>query len=417
MKYSLPICVAVAILMLLSGRYQNIAAKEFNYQTLHEITFTIHVYDELKKPLRQAVIRVTTEQNDVTNAVTSENGAAAFKISVPSAVEFVSLIVEHPGCATKTVDIGSLQEHAVVRKSVYLGIDSGMRRKADRDSDGVPDEADEFPDDPYLIGTVHGEYTIVYENGAPGKTDADYNDCAVRLDIREYIDNNNMISRIVVGSRVLAAGAGHPSEFRIKILDEDYRLIMDPLKDLGGSWNTRRGEKYIEGSWHTFEVPLEAPVARDAIEPMPYDPYIVCGGDRARQAHLPFVKTTLAGSARMEGAIPSAILVPFDWAWPYESTAIETAYPDFRQWRESKGAEQGDWYLHPDMDHVYKVSPATMLTAYLMKASLSPNSGIVLGILAAMTLAVSGMNLLKKRRASQQREVEHGSARKTNIAV
>jgi hypothetical protein len=374
--------------------------KEFKYQTLHDITITLHVLDEANNPLSQAVIRVTDEQGDITTAVTAGNGTVSFKISIGNSVEIISMIIEHPNCITKSLDIDNIQSLATVDRTIYLELKPEKKPKPDRDNDGVPDDADEFPDDPYLIGTVNGEYIIAYEDLYPQKGDADFNDLVVRLGIKEFIDNNNMICKIVITSKVLAAGAGYKNQFWITVLNKDYQLITDPKKDLGGKLNALKSETFVDGPVHTQEIVLETPVARDKIDTMPYDPYILCNGVSAKQVHLPFVKTKFTGNVLDGDNFPWAILVPGDWAWPYEATPIFSAYPEFKPWYESKGVEYKDWYLHPEVDYVFKVSATTALTAYLMKVSANINTGIMLGILTALLLIIVGINFWRKRQTN-----------------
>jgi len=371
--------------------------KEFKYQTLHDVTFNLQVFDEANKPLSQAVIRVINELGDISTAITAENGTVSFKITIANTIEIISLIIEHPSCITKSLGIENIQSLATVDRTIFLELKQEKKAKPDRDQDGVPDDADEFPDDPYLIGTVNGEYTIAYEDLYPQKGDADFNDLVVRLGIREFIDNNDMISKIVVTSKVLAAGAGYKNQFWISVLGRDYQLITDPKKDLGGKLNALKSETYVDGPVHTQEIVLETPVARDMIDPMPYDPYILCNGVSTKQVHLPFVKTKFTGNVLDADGFPWAMLVPGNWAWPYEATPIFSAYPEFKPWYESKGAEYKEWYIHPEVDYVFKVSATTALAAYLMKVSANVNTGVMLGILTSMLLIVVGINFWRKR--------------------
>jgi hypothetical protein len=375
--------------------------KEFKYQTLHDVAFNLQVYDEGKNPLSQAVIRVIGAQGDISTAITAENGTVSFKITIANSIETIMLIIEHSSCVTKSLDIENIQSLSTVDRTIFLELKPDKKQKPDRDRDGIADDADEFPDDPYLIATVTGEYTIAYEDLYPEKGDADFNDLVVRLGIREFIDNNNMISKIVVTTQVLAAGAGYKNQFWISVLGKDYQLITDPKKDLGGKLNSLKSETYIEGPVHTQEILLEAPVTRETIDPMPYDPYIFCNGISTKQVHLPFVKTKYAGNVLDGDGFPWAILVPGDWAWPYEATPIFSAYPEFKPWYESKGAEYKDWYIHPEVDFVFKVSATTALTAYLMRVSSKVNTGIMLGILTSMLLIVVGINFWRKRQTRE----------------
>ncbi|MBN2160432.1 MAG: LruC domain-containing protein [Spirochaetes bacterium] len=376
--------------------------EEFRYQTVHDVTFDLQIYDAENKALSQAVIRVTTEQGDITTAVTTDNGTASFKISIGIAIETVSLIIEHPACVTKTVEIESIQSVSVVNRTIFLELKDEAESKTDRDGDGVPDDADEFPDDPFLIGSVIGEYTVAYEDLWPNKGDADFNDLVVRLNIQEFIDNNNMVSKIIITSRLLAAGAGYKNQLWIGILDKDYQLIFNPKQDLNGKWNTRPKDTYVEGPVHTLEVVLDPPVARDLMDSMPYDPYIKCNGNDKNQVHLSFVKTKFKDKVLDSDNFPWAVLVPADWAWPYEGESIFSAYPEFKPWYESKGAAYRDWYLHPEVDKVYKMSAGTALTAYLMKVSTSLNTGIVLAILTVMLLVIVGINFWRRRQPGSQ---------------
>jgi hypothetical protein len=374
---------------------------EFQYQTLHDVSFDLQVYDESKKPLDQAVIKVMGDEGELTIAVTASNGTSSFKLSLGNTTEKITLIIEHPSCEIKTVEIENIQNISAVIRTIYLSLKHGRatQPKPDRDNDGVPDDSDEFPDDPFLISTVNGEYTIAFEDNWPGKGDADFNDMVVRLKIREYIDNNNMVSKIDIISKILAAGASYKNQLWIAILDKDYELIFNPKQDLNGKWNAKENDQYVEAPEHKLEIALPAPVSRDVMDPMPYDPYIKCNGNDQNQVHLSFVKTRFKFKVVDEDNFPWAVLVPADWAWPLEQVSILTAYTEFKPWYESRGADYKEWYLHPEMEYVFKISSGTTLTAYLMKVSMNINTRIVIGILAGVLLLIVGINIWKRRQA------------------
>jgi hypothetical protein len=384
---------------------------EFQYQTLHEVTFDLTVYDDAKNPLDQAIIKVMSEEGELTIAVTASNGTSSFKLSLGNTTEKLTLIFEHPTCETKTVEIENIQNISAVIRTIYLNLNENKTRhpgddgdrdvKPDRDNDGVPDDSDEFPDDPFLIGSVNGEFTIAFEDNWPAKGDADFNDMVVRLKLREYIDNNNMVSKIDVISKILAAGAGYKNQLWISILGKDYLLIFNPHQDLKGKWNAREKDTYVDAPEHKLEIALPAPVARDVMEPMPYDPYIKCNGNDQNQVHLAFVKAQLKFKVVDEDNFPWAVLVPADWAWPMEAVSIMTAYPEFKSWYESKGVDYKDWYLHPELEYVFKISSGSTMMAYLMKVSMGINTRIVIGILAGMIILIAGINIWKKRQAAR----------------
>jgi hypothetical protein len=387
---------------------------EFQYQTLHEVSFDLQVYDESKTPLDQAIIKVMGDEGELTIAVTASNGTVSFKLSLGNTTEKITLIIEHPSCETGIIEIENIQNISTVIRTLYLTLkDKGSQQSGgggqagggaaqanpDRDNDGVPDDLDEFPDDPFLIGTVNGEYTAAFEDNWPNKGDSDFNDMVVRLKLREYIDNNNMVSKIDVISKILAAGTGYKNQLWIAILDKDYQLIFNPHQDLTGKWNTREKDKYVNAPEHKLEIALPSPVPRDAMDPMPYDPYIKCNGNDQNQVHLSFVKTRFKFKVVDEDNFPWAVLVPTDWSWPLEGVSILTAYTEFKPWYESRGADYKEWYLHPEMESVFKVSSGTTLTAYLMKVSMNINTRIVIGILAGVLLLIVGINIWKRRQA------------------
>ncbi len=374
-------------------------SEDFKFQMIHEVVFDLQVYDQANNPLSGALIRVASGEGDIMTAFTEGNGTAGFKISINNTVESITLTIEHASCVSRTIEIENVQDLALVSRSIFLELSDNGKAKPDRDEDGVSDDSDEFPDDPFLIGTVRGEFTIAYEDQWPAKGDADFNDLVVRLGITEYIDNNNKVSKIVVTSKLLAAGAGYKNQFWIGVLDKDYLLIFNPKQDLNGQWNTRVKDEYVDGPVHTEEIILASPVARDKMDAMPYDPYIKCNGNDKNQVHLSFVKSKFLGDTLDAENFPWALLVPADWGWPAEGSSIFDAYPQFKLWYESKGAEYKDWYLHPDADKVFNAPSDSALSAYLLKVSGRINTGAVIGVLAAMILLVVVLGVRRRRRA------------------
>jgi len=375
------------------------SSEEFNFQTVHNVTFDIQVYDENNTPLSKAAVRLASEEGDITTSITADNGTTEFKVSLSTAITAVSLIVEHQDCVTRIVEIENIQELASVNRTIFLELQPDKKPKPDSDGDGVADDTDEFPNDPNLIATQTGEYTIAFEDLWPAKGDADFNDMVVRLTLKEYINNNNMVSKVVVSAKLLAAGAGYKNQLWINILGKDYELISNPKKDLNGKWNSRPGDKYVEGPTHTKEIVFDSPVPQDAMDPMPYDPYIKCNGNDKNQVHLSFVKSKFEGKRLDVDGFPWALLVPSDWAWPYEGSNIFQAYPEFKTWYESDGKESADWYTRPDLAKVYKVSAGTALTAYLTRISGAVHPGVAVAVLGGMIVLIVGINLLKRRSA------------------
>ena len=373
--------------------------QDFQYSTVHQVVFELSLMENDGTSVVKASVSLSTDEDKINDSVSDDNGSVKFNATISKVAESITLTIEHPLYVTKKIVIENIQELSSVTRTIYLAKKEEPVEVTDTDGDGVGDDNDAFPEDPELIGSVKGEYTIAYEDLWPRKGDADFNDLVVRLEIEELINPDNMISKIKVRYKLLAAGAGYKNQLWINILDKDYLLIFNPKKELNGKWNCREKDKYVDAKMHELLIELDNPAERDEIAPMPYDPYIKCNGNNKNQVHLSFVKSKWDGKVIDEDNFPWAVIVPSDWAWPKEKSDIFKSYPEFDDWYKSEGAEFKDWYLHPEVDHVFKVSVGTALTAYLYNASNNMNLVVILGIIGAMTLVLVGLNL--RRRKSQ----------------
>ena len=334
---------------------------DFDFSTVTQIKVTLKAVDEKSGlPVGQASINFVNKNSTHTwEGFTNNDGLSVFEATVETANKTARVMVNHS--AYETIDceitgIGKLIEFG--RKISMKAIEDAP--VVDTDGDGVPDEDDDFPTDPNAAKEITGVYTLAFEDRYPSKGDADFNDLVVKLTITEKIDSKNRLRQINLATRLLASGAGYSNQFAITINNKQYILISDPKADtiytLGSHSNARRGTAYHECTELVHDpILFEGGVDRNSIAPMPYDPYILCNGNESKQSHLPFVETGFTGNVIDSDGFPWAILVPSDWAWPYESSGstIFRAYPEFDDWYLNDGEISPDWYLNPNSYYVY----------------------------------------------------------------
>ena len=375
---------------------------EFQYATIHTVAFDLTIMNAAQQAVGKASIWIVESGNQLSASISNAAGKSAFTTPVNQTYSSVELVVDHPEYITKTIKIDNIQDLSVVSRVIYLEKKSAQTEKvADSDKDGVPDDIDQFPNDPALIAAVSGEYTIAFEDLYPEKGDADFNDLVVKFAITEYINPENKISKINIKSKVLAAGAGYKNQFWISILGKDYQIIADPHEDTMNAWNSKKNEKFFDAPVHSLDIVYENPVSRTDIAPMPYDPYLKANGSEKNQVHLPFVTTKFVGKTLDTSKFPWAVLVPDEWLWPYESTEIFKAYPDFKKWYESGGTEYRDWFLNPDKKYTFPVPHDSAITAYLLKMKTGTKTAIIGGLLGVMIIALVGINVWRKKKAKR----------------
>ncbi len=328
---------------------------DFDFSTVTNVKISLKVADEKTGlPLGQVSINFMKADSSLNwEGFTNDSGISVFTATVDTANQTAKVIVAKSGYETVTCDIPG------IGKLIEFGRNIAMSPVeeiiiTDSDGDGVPDEDDEFPDDPSGAKQIKGIYTLAFEDLYPDKGDSDFNDVVVRLTIVEMIDGQNKLRSISITTKLLASGAAYHNRFGINIYGRKIIFIDDVRDLLGNKYNSRPYEKYKDVAEILYNLEFETPVIRKDIAPMPYDPFIMCNGETDREVHLPFVTTLYTGKRLDSDGFPWAILVPDEWAWPYESGSIFKAYPGFDDWYMSSGDYNSDWYLNPHNFYIYK---------------------------------------------------------------
>jgi len=350
---------------------------DFDFSTVTCVKITLKVVDgKTGLAIGQASINLVNSNGTYKwEGFTDSEGISLFEATVENAAGTARIVVSREGYCNVDCEISGIGRLIEFGKKIAMEPVEGAV-VTDTDGDGVADadEDPEFVNDPTAAKAVSGVYTLAFEDNYPYRGDADFNDLVVRLSIREIIDGQNRVRRIELKTKLLASGAGYTNKFAINILGTRYLLIADPKADgdytLGDNWNSEPHFAYHECDEYTHPtIVFSEGVERSALGPMPYDPFIICDGVEVNQVHLPSAKTDFAGIVKDSEGFTWAVIVPEDWAWPYENTeglhwhgfilyaahpnSIFKAYPEFDDWYQSGGTISADWYLKPDTKYTF----------------------------------------------------------------
>jgi len=305
------------------------------------------------------------------------------------------------------ITFGSIPPDGIATDSLYH-----ISEPVDNDGDGIPNDEDDYPDDPerafnnYYPGEgVYG--SIAFEDNWPKLGDYDFNDIVIDFNVLQVTNAQNELVDIKPDLKLRAVGAGFHNGFGIQLptassnysffsnegnghiyIDEDcdslvvicfedaFDLMSDPT---GGTWvNTDESEPYIDPVSFSFTLTLENPLPLSELTYLPpYNPFIIANGNRDKEIHLANYPPTSAMSDTYFGEesddsdpetgryfktsdnYPWAVSVPNSWLYPSEKSEITWAYLKFAPWAESGGTNFDDWYDssqpdYADFDYIYE---------------------------------------------------------------
>ncbi len=267
---------------------------------------------------------------------------------------------------------------------------------ADTDSDGVNDDDDDFPSDPdrsyiSIYPSGNNYYYHLFEDLWPGLGDYDFNDVVLKSKISTYQNAQNKLVGGRVQTSVYWIGGGIPRG-----------VGMEWFKDNGGSTRLT----YLPDNTVTFNAVTNVtsdPLVFNAVKlfdgnivdnlnqsvdfEYSWD-HVIAGNslwvqvyiynDRDHEIHMYGHPPTKAQNMALFGTQHDRSKTEWDWTpgstfnfpagfyktstnlpWgleivasefrvPLEKTVILDAYPMFKDWAESGGSINRDWYKHPD---------------------------------------------------------------------
>ncbi|MCE9597608.1 MAG: LruC domain-containing protein [Spirochaetia bacterium] len=367
---------------------------DFSFQTTTTIPVAVTVTDS-QGPVEGAVVSVqnpaTEPPETLFQAVTDESGNVSGTITVDTTVPTVNVVIDAGGdVVTQPVSTDHLI--GIDRDVAYDG-DVTIPTTGDTDGDGIPNDRDDYPDDPSRATKVAiGQSIIAYEDLYPSAGDADFNDYVIKVTNEEDLNAAGKIVRIRGSYTHVARGAGYTHMLRLKLpgvtglsfhnklykadgtLESDATTTFangNSMQILGTSSgtiaqsNTSSSQTFVSGKRADIEITLDTPATRAQVGAAPYDLYAYVN-NTSKEIHFPRKYTNADGSdVYMDShGFPWALQVPGTWEWPLESKNIENAYAGFRPWYLSNGETNKDWYLTANSSLVFN---APGLAGYIGK--------------------------------------------------
>lgn len=272
----------------------------------------------------------------------------------------------------------------------------------DDDNDGVTNVYDKFPTDPTraLIKYFPAEDvwgTLAFEDNWPHTGDYDLNDMVVGYRYTYITNGQNKTVEMFGDYTVNAIGASYNNGFGIQLpfapakvssvtgqqfsasyvttasngteAGQTYATVFpfdDPrnLLHTQGFVNVYNGRTVTKSDTAHVKISFASPLTATEMGTAPYNPFIVIGQTRGREAHLPGAKPTDKADTKLFGtgkdnsnaAQNRYYLTANKWPWalsfvepfehPTEANNISKAYLKFLTWAGNGGTTNTDWYLN-----------------------------------------------------------------------
>ncbi len=306
--------------------------------------------------------------------------------SVTGAIQFCDV----NGIETNNGTIGS---GATQGCDLYIASNScftegnGTAPGGDGDGDNIPDDDDDFPDDPNgAFGTYFpsqtGTHTLVFEDLWPGLGDFDMNDVVIDFRYQLVTNGQNLVTRINATYILRAAGGSAGAGFGVELpvsraniasvtggtleagQSKAIIIVFENSKSELDKWNTENGEGSVPVKSYNVSIVLTTPVTLGSIGLGVYNPFIwIVNKGRGHEIHLPgktptdLVDSGIFGTGQdnsnpsggqfyiSQNNLPWAIYVPANFSYPIEKADITQAYPNFAIWAQSGGTQAQNWYL------------------------------------------------------------------------
>lgn len=273
----------------------------------------------------------------------------------------------------------------------------------DRDGDGIPDQFDDYPDDPERAFNNYffsqGNFgTLAFEDLWPYRGDYDFNDAVIDYNFNQITNGSNQVVEIQGTFILRAHGAFYHNGFGIElpvpydkvqsvsgqrlvsnyiqlntngtesnqpnaviiVWDDSYDVLPPVGTSIGA--NTTPEVPFITPDTLQVNVVFNQPVPLSQLGIAPFNPFIIVNKQRGVEVHLPDkAPTALADPALLgsghDNSIPSqgryyktsnnlpwAINIVERFEYPIEKTEVLDAHLKFGEWAESGGELFNDWY-------------------------------------------------------------------------
>lgn len=255
----------------------------------------------------------------------------------------------------------------------------------DEDGDGVNDELDDFPFD---VNKAFNNYSpsanlagvLAFEDLWPSQGDYDFNDLVVSYSYNLITNASNQVTSIEGTFKIDNIGGALKNGFGLvfpiapsSVESVEGQVINADFINLdanGTESGTAANETVIfivgnaiemEGDTIQLVIDLNIPVSYEQLGLVPFNPFLISDGNRAKEIHLPdfeptskadFLSTANDDSDPSENRyyktsanLPWALNIFDDFVPPQESIPISIEYPRFVNWANSGGTQDLDWYV------------------------------------------------------------------------
>jgi len=384
-------------------------SEPFEYETLLPVSLNLQIdfYETVVAAEGSSLLEIPPEAGKAIVTLKDGNGNVVYEggvqadgtvkaqLAVPAAPESMILTVTAQGYQDRAVTISNLVNYSKIDRKMGLmseGIGAKGQVLTDSDGDLVPDVYDAYPFDPDVAFTVRipdeESLTVAFEDLYLRERagDADYNDFLAQYTITEYYNGGNKLTKIEGEAKAKVKIAGYNHRFGISIgyekdvqaaiqatyydkygnkqedvsisPHENIAVPADPLFPNKAIIPLFESTKVAIGKTAYFVVTFSEAVEREKVELAPFDPFLyvyntyydihLIGKDPLPDTQNPVGSyATVDFNFMDEDGFPWALLVPAEWQHPAETQFIEELYPFFKDWRESKGASDSNWYLRP----------------------------------------------------------------------
>ncbi|PWL39427.1 hypothetical protein DKG77_00900 [Flagellimonas aquimarina] len=255
----------------------------------------------------------------------------------------------------------------------------------DEDGDGVNDELDDFPFD---VNKAFNNFSpsenlsgvLAYEDLWPSQGDYDFNDLVVSYSYNLITNASNQVTSIEGTFIIDNIGGAFQNGFGLsfpidpstiesvqgQIINADFISLNANGTESGTTTNetvvfVAGNVIEMEGDTIQLVIDFNTPVSYEQLGSVPFNPFLISNGDRAKEVHLPdFEPTSKAGFLgtssddsnpsenryyKTSTNLPWALNIFDDFVPPQEMVPINIEYPKFVNWANSGGTQDLDWYV------------------------------------------------------------------------
>ena len=337
---------------------------------------------------RGAIFRIDCNGEKVFTGSSDSNGLFNVNLTIPANLnKLCSIEITKGGFVTRKIEEVDLVKYDTINRSIaMLSVSESLANAdtIDTDGDKIPDVYDAFPSDENRafksFGVNDSFLTIAFEDNFPRLGDGDYNDFIARYQVVQVRNADNQITDLLGFAEAVTKLAGYNHKFGLVInfpgksgllnvigtdfseqrIEKEKNVPIDSRADIVFFDSTKNSLKNVAGNnvglTTEFSITFTSPISDENIDSLPFDPYLLVlntGFDvhLLGKSPLPNSNNTVTDFRDANG-YPRALLIPSDWKHPLERVHIETAYPEFKVWRESIGAESQDWFLTANSNSV-----------------------------------------------------------------